>query len=642
MAMMTWMRRVSPYLLAAVLIAFIVSLAYFGTQPGSSGGGGRRGRGRDGRRGRRVGGDLRPRVPGGGGADPADGRRALDGGAAPDAAPPRAGGRAADRRAARRPGARPARASRSPTPELVEQIMRIGAFQEGGRFSRDRYVRLLAMTQPPMTPERLRGRLPGGAGAAAPAGPDRRRAPRSPRPRRDRPGRSDRSRVRAGYLLVPAGSGRGARGDRRRARDLLQGASRRVHPARAPARPGGGPAGGERAARRPSPTPTSRRRTRPAGASSSSRRARRSRTSSSRCPAWAAARPRTRPRPGPRRALARIRGGADFAQVAGRCRRIPSTASRGGDLGLIGRGRARARGRQGHPEPQAGRARRAGPEPLRLPRPQGVRGRAGLAEGAEGGRADPPGDARRRGAAEGAPGPGAGRPAGAPGRGRLRGGGAPARPHGARGGPAPPRRSGRGHGPGGRGQRRHLRPAARRREQPRARARGARHLPARRQRALARLLPLDRGPPGRAARRPPPEGARARRRGGPRSSPRPSGRARTRARSRARAARPTARSGRSPGPSRSATGRSARSWARRADARATGGVGGPVEGPGGFYVVKLLGRERPDARRLRGRRGPRLEARLLREKRARLWQAWLAAARAGAKIEINRQLLSDG
>ncbi len=30
MAMMTWMRRVAPYLLAAVLIAFVVSLAYFG------------------------------------------------------------------------------------------------------------------------------------------------------------------------------------------------------------------------------------------------------------------------------------------------------------------------------------------------------------------------------------------------------------------------------------------------------------------------------------------------------------------------------------------------------------------------------------------------------------------------------------
>ena len=49
MAMMTWMRRIAPYLLAAVLVAFVVSLAYFGTQRGSGGGGGG-GLGRDGRR----------------------------------------------------------------------------------------------------------------------------------------------------------------------------------------------------------------------------------------------------------------------------------------------------------------------------------------------------------------------------------------------------------------------------------------------------------------------------------------------------------------------------------------------------------------------------------------------------------------
>jgi hypothetical protein len=72
-----------------------------------------------------------------------------------------------------------------------------------------------------------------------------------------------------------------------------------------------------------------------------------------------------------------------------------------------------------------------------------------------------------------------------------------------------------------------------------------------------------------------------------------------------------------------------------------GGVGGPVEGPAGFYVVKLLGRDRPDPAGFEGARAA-LEARLLREKRARLWQEWLSAARAGAKIEINRQLLSDG
>jgi parvulin-like peptidyl-prolyl isomerase len=72
-----------------------------------------------------------------------------------------------------------------------------------------------------------------------------------------------------------------------------------------------------------------------------------------------------------------------------------------------------------------------------------------------------------------------------------------------------------------------------------------------------------------------------------------------------------------------------------------GGAGGPVEGPGGFYVVTLLGRERPAPAGFEPVRAE-LEARLLREKRARLWQAWLAAARAAAKIEINRDLLSEG
>jgi parvulin-like peptidyl-prolyl isomerase len=76
-------------------------------------------------------------------------------------------------------------------------------------------------------------------------------------------------------------------------------------------------------------------------------------------------------------------------------------------------------------------------------------------------------------------------------------------------------------------------------------------------------------------------------------------------------------------------------------ALAEGGVGGPVEGPGGFYVIKLLKRDRPDPPAFEPARAA-LEARLLREKRARLWQGWLSAARAGAKIEVKRHLLSDG
>jgi hypothetical protein len=57
--------------------------------------------------------------------------------------------------------------------------------------------------------------------------------------------------------------------------------------------------------------------------------------------------------------------------------------------------------------------------------------------------------------------------------------------------------------------------------------------------------------------------------------------------------------------------------------------------------MKLLGRERPDPAGFAAARAE-VEARLLREKRGRLWQAWLAAARAGAKIEVNRQLLGEG
>ena len=72
-----------------------------------------------------------------------------------------------------------------------------------------------------------------------------------------------------------------------------------------------------------------------------------------------------------------------------------------------------------------------------------------------------------------------------------------------------------------------------------------------------------------------------------------------------------------------------------------GGVGGPIEGPGGVYVVKLLGRERPDPAAFAAARAE-VEGRILREKRGRLWQSWLAAARAAAKVEVNRQLLSDG
>jgi parvulin-like peptidyl-prolyl isomerase len=71
-----------------------------------------------------------------------------------------------------------------------------------------------------------------------------------------------------------------------------------------------------------------------------------------------------------------------------------------------------------------------------------------------------------------------------------------------------------------------------------------------------------------------------------------------------------------------------------------GAVGGPVAGPGGLYVVKVLGREALDPSAFEAARGD-VEKRLLADKRARLWQDWLASLRATAKIEVNRKLLPE-
>jgi peptidyl-prolyl cis-trans isomerase D len=73
-------------------------------------------------------------------------------------------------------------------------------------------------------------------------------------------------------------------------------------------------------------------------------------------------------------------------------------------------------------------------------------------------------------------------------------------------------------------------------------------------------------------------------------------------------------------------------------ALADGAVGGPVPGPGGLYVVKVLGRERPDPAAFDK---AEVEARLLELKRTQAWQAWLGALRAPAKIEINRKILPE-
>src|SRR5262245_57469565 len=207
MAMMTWMRRISPYLLAAVLLAFLVSLAYFGTQRGSGGAGG--------------GGAAVVTVDG-------DAVSAVTFDRAYRAAIEQTRQMAGDRwsedlprmlrlreqvverlieerlvaRGAAREGIVVSDA------ELADQIMRIGAFQEGGRFSRDRYVRLLALTQPPLTPadfeadfrtELVTQRLQGLITAAAKVTEGEAR----------QAWEAERSRVRAAYLLVAPASGEG-------------------------------------------------------------------------------------------------------------------------------------------------------------------------------------------------------------------------------------------------------------------------------------------------------------------------------------------------------------------------------------------------------------------------------------------------
>ncbi len=72
-----------------------------------------------------------------------------------------------------------------------------------------------------------------------------------------------------------------------------------------------------------------------------------------------------------------------------------------------------------------------------------------------------------------------------------------------------------------------------------------------------------------------------------------------------------------------------------------GAVGGPVAGAKGFYVVKVLARERPDPAEFDKAR-PDVERDLREAKRAQTWQSWLGALRARAKVEVNRKLLPEG
>ena len=206
MAMMTWMRRVAPYLLAAVLIAFVVSLAYFGAGGGSGGSGATAAVVTvDGEAVSAVTFDRAYRAA-------VEQTRQMAGDRWTEELPrtlrlrEQVVDRLVDERLIARGAAREGISVSDA--ELAEQITRIGAFQEGGRFSRERYVRLLAMSQPPMNPnefeaefraelvrQRLQALIADGAKLTE---AEVRQA-----------WETDRSRVRVAYLLVAAGAGEG-------------------------------------------------------------------------------------------------------------------------------------------------------------------------------------------------------------------------------------------------------------------------------------------------------------------------------------------------------------------------------------------------------------------------------------------------
>jgi hypothetical protein len=303
MAMMTWMRRVAPYLLAAVLLAFVVSLAYFGSSGGSGGSGAQAAV-------VTVDGDVVSAVA----FDRAyraavEQTRQMVGERWTEDLPrtlrlrDQVAERLIEERLVAHGAAREGIAVSDA--ELAEQIVRIPAFQEGGRFSQDRYVRILALAQPPMSPadfeaelreelvrQRLQAFIVGGAKVTD---AEVRQA-----------WEAERSRVRAAYVRLVPGTGRS---NPPSSPSPSAAASWRPS-SRPPACP-----------RRPSATPTWRPRTGRARASSSSRPGRASRTSWSRSPPWAGAPPRTRPRPAPTRRSAASAGARTSPRSPGRCRR---------------------------------------------------------------------------------------------------------------------------------------------------------------------------------------------------------------------------------------------------------------------------------------------------------------------------------
>jgi peptidyl-prolyl cis-trans isomerase D len=69
-----------------------------------------------------------------------------------------------------------------------------------------------------------------------------------------------------------------------------------------------------------------------------------------------------------------------------------------------------------------------------------------------------------------------------------------------------------------------------------------------------------------------------------------------------------------------------------------GGVGAPTAGPGGVYVVKVLGREHPEPADFEKARRE-VERQLLEQKKNQAWQAYMAAIRTPAKITYNWEVL---
>ena len=70
----------------------------------------------------------------------------------------------------------------------------------------------------------------------------------------------------------------------------------------------------------------------------------------------------------------------------------------------------------------------------------------------------------------------------------------------------------------------------------------------------------------------------------------------------------------------------------------TGTVSAPVTGRRGVYLVKVIERQPPDSKGFEAAR-PEIGRQLLAEKRTQAWQSWLRALRAQARIDINQKVL---